>query len=69
MMLFQSAMQIGELDSALCILTGVIEGRIAPGGTFAVPLVREASAEDPRYDALLQRVGLNRASIEELFLG
>ena len=67
--LIRSAVQIGELDEALRRIGEVIERRNAPIGSLVIPLVREAFAGDPRLDALLAPVGLDRASIDELFAG
>ena len=69
MMLFQSATHVGELDSALRVLTRVIENHSAPIGILASPVMREAFTREPRYEALLEKVGIDRASIEALFPG
>ena len=58
-----------ELDSALRVLTRVIESHSASLGGLASPVMREAFAREPRYEALLEKVGLDRASIEALFPG
>ena len=62
-----SAVAIGDLETAVRIATGVIEDRSAWVGRFGAPVVREALAGNPQFDALLEEVGLDRASIEELF--